>query len=91
MKCDDCGKAVQIGDWPYCPHEKANASKGFEPFVDWNVSDKPVTITNPGDYRKYFKPHWENDNLVHVQPRDKSASYYRELNDRREARRVEKR
>jgi len=82
-KCEACGKAVAIGEWPYCPHGQAMPSKGFEPFWDEHVADTPVLITNPGDYRKYLKPHWKNDNLEHVQRRDKPASYFRELNDRR--------
>lgn len=85
-RCDGCQRVVEIGDWPYCPHGKAQPSKGFEAYVDYNISDNPVTITNPGDRTKYLKPHWENDHIVHLQPRDKSASYYRELNQRREAR-----
>ncbi len=86
MRCE-CGHDIQIGEWPFCPdHSRPVSTKGFEPFVDDNIADHPVTITSGADYKKHFKPRWENDHIVHLQPRDKSASYYRELNDRREER-----
>lgn len=84
MKCDTCDTILEIGMWPFCPdHGKPTASKGFEPYYDENISDKPVWISTPGDRNKYLKPHWENDHIVHVQPKDRPASYYRELNERR--------
>ncbi len=87
MKCDSCGHELQIGEWPYCPHESARFGfKPMEPYWDHNISDKPVWITNSGDRNKLMRPHWENDHLVHVQERGKSESYYRELNQRRAAR-----
>lgn len=86
-RCEGCGAEIQVGSWPFCPdHGKPTPSKGFEAYVDENISDRPVTITGQGDRNKLLRPHWENDHIVHVQPRDKPASYYRELNDRRAAR-----
>lgn len=86
MKCDICHKPLVLGDWPFCPHGSSYKRKGFEPYLDENISDKPVWITNPGDRNKLMRPHWENDHIVHVQERGKSESYYRELNQRRRER-----
>ena len=81
--CSDCGQIVHIGEHPYCPHGKALPSKGFEPFYDVALDQ---VVTGIGDINKACRPHWKDGNLVHIQPRDKSAQYYRELNERREAR-----
>ena len=82
--CDSCGRLVHIGEHPYCPHGKAGPSKGFEPYFDHGLGRMVTTI---GDINAACRPHWEDDSLIHIQPRDKSAAYYRELNERREARR----
>ena len=86
MNCDSCGQELAIGEWPFCPHGSTQSRKGFEPYWDENISDKPVWIGNPGDRQKLMRPHWENDHVVHVQERGKSESYYRELNERRRER-----
>ena len=67
VKCDDCGKAYRIGDWPLCPHGTPTPTKGYEPHWDNNITTHPVWISNPGDTRKYLKPHWKDDHIVHVQ------------------------
>jgi hypothetical protein len=85
MKCDTCHQELQIGDWPYCPHGRSK-HYGFTAYLDENISDHPVWITNPGDRNKLMRPHWERDHIVQVQPLEKPDSYYRELNDRRAAR-----
>ncbi len=69
MNCDVCQKPITIGEWPFCPHGRAQASKGFEEYIDWNISDQPVRITTPGDRRKHLKPHWQDDHIVHMQER----------------------
>ena len=70
MKCDDCGVTIEIGMWPFCPdHGKASPSKGFLGYWDWNISETPQWISNPGDKRKHLKPHWKDDYIVHMQER----------------------
>ncbi len=85
--CEKCGSIVRIGEWPFCdgngPHGFPVASKGFEPYYDDNLMK---TITNPGDRNVEFKPHWERDHIVKIEPKDHPAQYYRELNDRRRER-----
>ena len=88
MKCDRCGKELEVGEWPFCgdirnAHEKPALSKGFEAYYDEGLGE---VIQTPGDRNKLLRPHWKDDYIVHIQPRDKSAQYYRELNERRRAR-----
>ena len=81
--CPDCGNAQHIGDDYRCPHGPALRSKGFVPYYDIGLDRHVTTI---GDINAACRPHWENDHVVHLQPSDKPDSYYRELNERREAR-----
>ena len=82
-ECQQCKQIVRIGDWPFCPHGRPYSTKGFEPYYDDNLMKM---ISNPGDRNVELKPHWEHDNIVHIQPKERSAQYYRELNDRRRER-----
>ena len=88
--CPECRKPLEIGEWPYCPHGFPGAGvfgfKPHAPYVDYNISTEPVTITNPGDKAKYLRPYWENDHIIKVEPKERPNGYYRELNDRRRAR-----
>jgi hypothetical protein len=88
MICDKCGYDIQVGEWPYCgdaknTHGRPNKTKGWEPFFDEGLGQ---VVTGMGDINKACRPYWENDNIVHIQPRDKSPQYYRELNERRRER-----
>ena len=44
MKCSYCGKKIEIGDWPYCPHERPQAYHPFKPYWDEHVQEKPVYV-----------------------------------------------
>ena len=83
VPCPDCGHIQHIGAAIQCPHGEISKTKGMEPFFDYGLGRVVTTI---GDINAECRPKWENDNIVHIQPRDKSAAYYRELNERREAR-----
>ena len=85
--CEKCGVPIHIGSDYRCPHERVAAAKGFEPYYDPGLDQ---VVTGWGDINAACRPKWEGDHIVHIQPRDKSAQYYRELNDRREARRTQK-
>ena len=87
MQCETCGQAITIGEWPWCPHGQPAPSKGFEPYVDIHTTGKPVTVSNPGDRNAMYRPHWENDHIVQVVPRDMPKSYWKDLAVRREERR----
>ena len=34
MKCDDCGAELQVGQWPWCPHEDAHDDLRWDITVD---------------------------------------------------------
>jgi hypothetical protein len=81
VKCNNCGETLEIGSWPFCPdHGKPARAKGFEPYFD-EVLGKYVT--GVGDINREFRPRWEGDYIVHLQPTDRPASYFRELAERR--------
>lgn len=81
MKCESCNGEIEIGSWPFCPdHGKPEARKGFEPYFDIGLG---IQVDTAGDRNKAMRPRWENDHIVHLQPRDKPPSYYREINERR--------
>lgn len=42
-RCDKCGKQVEIGDFPFCPHGKVSNHfhTVFVPYIDHNISPKP--------------------------------------------------
>ena len=82
--CKQCGKEVQIGEWPFCGHGTPNGNlHDFRAYTDFNISDKPVEITSLAQKQRLLRPHWKDDYMVHVLPRDMPDSHYRELNDRR--------
>jgi hypothetical protein len=85
MTCDDCQKEMQIGDWPYCPHGRAQEAHGFEPYFDVALGQY---VTGVGDIKKAMRPHWEQDQYIQLDHRDKGEAYYREMNERRAERRA---
>lgn len=55
MKCEKCGHEMQIGDYPFCPHERGIG--GYDPFtpvVDEMIADEPMTFTNRGERSRYM-------------------------------------
>lgn len=83
--CPSCGQTQHIGDDYRCPHLPAFKHKGFEPYYDWGLGQH---VTGVGDINAACRPKWEGDHITQIQPRDKGEHYYRELNERREARRA---
>jgi hypothetical protein len=80
MLCEKCGKEIQVGEWPFCPH-------GF-PIVGLSVQDDsipggetienlaptPVTFHSRSEKRRYLKEHGIHEKVRHVglQGSDKS-------------------
>lgn len=47
VKCEKCGKALEIGDFPYCPHGRGLGMLGeFKPYWEENLGPEPVYITS---------------------------------------------
>lgn len=51
--CDRCGVELQVGQWPWCPHEDARnfGEAPLEPYVDHNLGPEPVEIRTRGERR----------------------------------------
>lgn len=49
--CSACGREIEIGDYPFCPHGSIypEASRRFDPLVIWVANDNPDRISVPGD------------------------------------------
>ncbi len=77
MSCSVCGTGQKHEPCEDCGRI---VHVGFEPFFDEGLG---MTVTGFGDINKECRPKWEQDHIVHIQPRDKSPQYYRELNERR--------
>jgi hypothetical protein len=58
MICEKCGHELQIGEWPFCPHEYA-VGFGEEPLDYWdeNLLPDPVHITSRTQRRKIMDAH----------------------------------
>jgi hypothetical protein len=61
FRCEECDEIVRVGDWPYCPHGKAQRAHGFEPYFDYGLGKY---ITGRGDVHQACRPRWENDYIV---------------------------
>lgn len=91
MKCESCGEVLKLGSWPYCAdgtgkhgHEPPHGNLGdFRAYTDYHIADEPVHITSLAQKKTLLKPHWKDDQIIQIQPRDLPDSHYRELNDRR--------
>jgi len=56
MTCDRCGKALEIGDWPFCgpnrDHGKVQPRGAFEPHFDIALGEY---VTGWGDVRQHMR------------------------------------
>lgn len=52
--CEKCGETLEVGSWPFCPHEKREvgylAVKSY-PFVTRNFNGKPIEVTSAAHER----------------------------------------
>jgi hypothetical protein len=67
--CGRCGKVVEIGSWPFCPHGKAHPARGFEPRFDIGLGRE---VTGWGDVRQAMRDE-HLDFRDHPSPGDTSA------------------
>jgi hypothetical protein len=60
MLCEDCGKDVEVGDWPFCPHPSSfkqySGGNGF-PFTTSNLTGKPIEVTSESHLKALCKAH----------------------------------
>jgi hypothetical protein len=71
MTCDRCGRTLEVGMWPFCPHERGSSDpvdvtwpggKTFE-----NLGHEPVTFYHRSDYVRYLRQH-HLEEMVRHQP-----------------------
>lgn len=56
MKCDDCGKTLEIGSWAWCPHGKPQGMLGeFKPYWEDRCTPEPVYVTSLAQKQKLFR------------------------------------
>lgn len=53
--CSECGKQYGIGDWPFCPHGPIDGPRPFKPYIDENLLDHDVLITNMGQVNQIMR------------------------------------
>jgi len=54
--CEECGHRLEIGEWPWCPHEKIESKmQGFEPYWDHHLLEEPVFIEGRGHRRQLMR------------------------------------
>ena len=53
-KCDECGKELRIGDWPFCPHGRIEGTLFREraPYYDYGLDAR---ITSLAQKRRLMK------------------------------------
>jgi hypothetical protein len=56
MTCDTCNREIEIGAWPFCPHEPAKGLKYFEDAIPGgmvfeNGFDTPQTFYSHSEHR----------------------------------------
>jgi len=54
--CPECGGIIEIGRFPFCPHEWLTERRPFVPWIDENISpDGPVEITSLGQWNRLMR------------------------------------
>lgn len=58
--CEECGKFLEVGDWPLCPHERATGAEigmlgQFATRYDEHVCPEGAVITSLADRKKLMK------------------------------------
>ncbi len=54
--CDECGKFVGIGDWPFCPHgTDIHGLHSFRAYIEHGLTERPVEITSLAQRRRLMK------------------------------------
>ena len=55
-RCDECGKELEIGDFPFCPHGRPfYEHHPFIGFWDNNIAEQPVYIESDRQREKLMR------------------------------------
>jgi len=71
MTCEKCGKTLEVGQWPYCPHGLAQSSiQTNESFIGGvtleNMGDAPVTVYSREELRRECEKRGLEQRIKHV-------------------------
>lgn len=59
MTCDKCGVEIEVSDWPFCPHGRANSSIVRDEIpggiVCENYGPEPIRFFSHSERRRYMK------------------------------------
>jgi hypothetical protein len=55
IRCEECGRQVKIGDWPFCPHDTVRSRAIFKPYWDTNIAEQPVYIESDHQHQRIMK------------------------------------
>lgn len=83
VKCDKCGRNVEIGAWPWCPHEHVErfGEEPMEPYIDEHLTSEPggIEITTRAQRRKIMA-----ENKMEYRPKAKlpGSTLYLDLGGR---------
>ncbi len=76
MICETCGHALQLGEWPFCPHGFGSTSVIGDDcdFISHNGERHPVRFRSKQEHRRWLKQHGYRINDAHIgqQGSDKS-------------------
>ena len=56
MTCEACGKELEVGQWPWCPHGDARqfGEQPMESYFDEHVSPSGETFTTRAERRRFM-------------------------------------
>lgn len=84
MTCDACGRALVVGDYPFCPHGAIRTSVNGDECDYWddNLGHEPIHITSWSQRRQLMaerglieKVKWAGPNDRHVKRWDAPPAY----------------
>ena len=84
MTCEKCGVALQVSDFPFCPHGpiRTNVNGDECDYVDENLGPEPIRITSWSQRRQLMaerglieKVKWAGPHDRHVKRWDAPPSY----------------
>ena len=55
MRCEVCNKTLQIGQWPFCPHDLSNEYSPWIKYVDEHMAPEPFVVDSAYHHDKVMK------------------------------------
>jgi hypothetical protein len=76
MNCSECGREIEIGDWPYCPHGALHEvhAQRFDPIVVWASNSDPDKFSFPGQANERCPPEYHRVEITNLREADRFVS-----------------